>query len=84
VKGPLHILFPGLFNEAWLYLNGRYAGHRAYREPWWETDYRFEWDVDLLGRLRAGRNVVALRGFNPHHFAGMFRRPFLYRPTRPG
>ncbi|WP_225421250.1 DUF4838 domain-containing protein [Sphingomonas parva] len=74
-----HLMFPGLFNESWLYVNGRLVGHRGYDEPWWLTDYHFSWDVDLAGHLRAGVNRIALRGFNPHHFGGMFRRPFLYR-----
>lgn len=80
VGGSVHIRFPGLFNEVWLYVNGQLVAHRDYREPWWRADYRFEWDVDLTGRLKPGANVIALRGFNPHHFGGMFRRPFLYVP----
>jgi hypothetical protein len=83
VKGDLHLMFPGLFNECWLYVNGTLVAHRPVREPWWRTDYRFEWDVDLTGHLKPGRNLVAIRGFNPHHFGGIFRRPFLYRPARP-
>jgi hypothetical protein len=82
--GAVRLMFPGLFNEAWLYVNGGLVAHRPYREPWWLTDYRFEWDVDLSGRLREGRNDIALRGFNPHHFAGIFRRPFLYAPAASG
>ncbi|HZG08110.1 MAG TPA: DUF4838 domain-containing protein [Allosphingosinicella sp.] len=75
------LMFPGLFNEAWLFINGRLVAHRPFREPWWQSDYRFEWDVEISGRLQVGRNVIALRGFNPHHFAGVFRRPFLYAPV---
>lgn len=78
---PVRLMFPGLFNEAWLFVNGRFVGHRPFPEPWWRTDYRFEWDVDVSGFLREGRNAIVLRGFNPHHFAGMFRRPFLYTPV---
>ena len=81
VDGGTRIMFPGLFNEAWLYVNGAAVAHRDYKEPWWQSDYRFEWDVDLAGRLRPGVNTIVLGGFNPHHFAGMFRRPFLYRAT---
>lgn len=77
--GNVHLMFPGLFNETWLYLNGELVAHRDYKEPWWLSDYKFEWDVDLTGKLKPGRNVIALRGFNPHHFGGLFRRPFLYR-----
>jgi hypothetical protein len=80
-SGKLHLMFAGLFNEAWLYVNGKPVAHRDYKEPWWRTDYRFEWDVDVSGMLHAGSNDIALREFNPHHFGGMFRRPFLYRPN---
>jgi len=73
------MMFPGLFNEAWLYVNGELAAHRDYKEPWWLTDYTLQWDVDLTGKLKPGKNVIAMRGFNPHHFGGIFRRPFLYR-----
>jgi hypothetical protein len=78
--GQLHLMFPGLFNEAWLYVNGALVAHRNYKEPWWRTDYRFTWDVDISRYVRRGSNQIAVRGFNPHHFAGMFRRPFVYRP----
>jgi hypothetical protein len=82
LKGKLHLIFPGLFNEAWLYLNGKLVGYRPYTEPWWQTDYVLMWDVDLTGRLRPGMNEIAFRGYNPHHFGGMFRRPFLYQSLR--
>jgi hypothetical protein len=78
----VRLMFPGLFNECWLYLNGELIAHRAYSEPWWRNDYKFEWDVDLAGKLKPGANLIALRGNNPHHFGGMFRRPFLYRPSQ--
>jgi len=79
VAGKVHLMFPGVFNEVWLYVNGQMVGHRVYKEPWWRNDYKFEWDVDLAGKLQAGNNTITLRGVNPHHFGGMFRRPFLYR-----
>ena len=78
--GKAHVMFPGLFNEAWLYVNGHLVAHRAYKEPWWLSDYKFEWDVDVSGHLKAGTNTIAVRVNNPHHFGGMFRRPFLYTP----
>lgn len=79
VAGPVHIRFPGLFNECWLYVNGYLVAHRPQKAMWWFNDYRFEWDVDLTGKLRAGKNTIAVRIDNPHHLGGMFRRPFLYR-----
>ena len=81
--GTVRLMFPGLFNECWLYVNGKLVAHRPYTEPWWRNDYRFEWDVNLTGKLKAGRNSITLRGYNPHHFGGMFRRPFLYRAVKP-
>jgi hypothetical protein len=79
--GKTHVRFPGLFNECWLYVNGYLVAHRKYSEPWWLSDYKFEWDVDLSEHLKPGKNTIALRINNPHHFGGMFRRPFLYKPA---
>jgi len=77
-KAPIHVRFPGLFNSCWLYVNGIEVAHREVNPIWWYNDYRFEWDVDLAGKLRPGANTLALRVHCPHHFGGMFRRPFLY------
>jgi hypothetical protein len=77
--GKIHHMFPGLFNECWLYVNGECVAERKLGSPmWWYNDYRFEWDVDLAGKLKPGVNALALRIHNPHHFGGMFRRPFPY------
>jgi hypothetical protein len=80
-KGKVRLRFPGLFNECWLYVNGYLVGHRTQNPVWWYNDYKFEWDVDLTGKLRSGRNTLTLRLYNPHHFGGIFRRPFLYQPA---
>ena len=77
--GPVQLMFPGLFNEAWLYVNGQPVAHRDFPRLWWLADYKFEWDVPLGAALRPGTNTIALRLHNPHHLGGMFRRPFLYR-----
>lgn len=78
-QGKVHLRFPGLFNECWLYVNGEQIARRDFKGVWWMNDYRFEWDVDLTGKLKAGKNSLVLRINNPHHLGGMFRRPFLYR-----
>jgi hypothetical protein len=80
-QGDLHLRFPGLFNECWLYVNGEQVAHREFKGVWWMNDYRFEWDVDLKDKLKVGKNSIVLRLHNPHHFGGIFRRPFLYRAT---
>jgi Domain of unknown function (DUF4838) len=78
-----HIMFPGLFNDCELYVNGIQVAQRGFKEPWWlSRDYRFEWDVALNDRLHQGRNAITLRCHNPHHMGGMFRRPFLYAPIQ--
>jgi hypothetical protein len=79
--GKVRLRFPGLFNECWLYVNGLLVGHREQNPIWWYNDYKFEWDVDLTGKLKPGQNTLTLRLHNPHHFGGIFRRPFLYRPA---
>jgi hypothetical protein len=79
VRSDPHVLFPGLFNECWLYVNGELVAHRPFFERWWNSDYNFTWEVDLAEKLRPGKNLISLRGRNPHHFGGMFRRPFVYR-----
>ena len=48
---------------------------------YWLNDYRFEWDVDLTGRLKPGANTIALQLHCEHAIGGMFRRPFLYAPV---
>jgi hypothetical protein len=68
-------------NECWLYVNGYLVGHREQDPVWWNNDYKFEWDLDLTGHLFPGTNTLTLRVHNPHHFGGMFRRPFVYQPT---
>lgn len=78
VKGATHLRFPGLFNECWLYIDGKEVAYRKQGKLWWLNDYRFEWDVDLTGKLKAGKNTIALRCNCEHHLGGMFRRPFLY------
>ncbi len=83
LRGAVHLRFPGLFNECWLYLNGEEVGHRKQGKLYWLNDYRFEWDVDLSGKLKAGKSTLAVRCNCEHHFGGMFRRPFLYRKIAP-
>ena len=78
-RGNVHVRFPGLFAECWLYVNGDLVAHRTQNHMWWRNDYRFEWDVDVSGRLKAGENDITLRVYNTHHMSGMFRRPFVYR-----
>ncbi len=79
--GKVKVHFPGLFSEAWLYVNGYLVAHRPQKHIWWYNSYAFNWDVDLSGHLQAGENDITVRVHNTHHNGGLFRRPFLYEPT---
>ena len=55
------------------------VAHREFKGVWWMNDYRFEFDADVTGKLQEGSNSLVVRLNNPHHFGGLFRRPFVYR-----
>jgi len=77
----INIKFPGAFNSGWLYVNGDMVNYRFQNAMWWRNNYKMEWDVDLTGKVKPGKNTITLRLYNPHHFGGIFRRPFLYKPV---
>lgn len=78
----LHLLFPALFNPAWLYVNGLLVAHREFSPIWWyEPDAgRLEWDVPLPS-LRSGVSTLTLRIDNTHEYGGILRRPVIYEAT---
>ena len=78
---PIRLRFPGVLNEGRLYVNGRQVAHRPRGRLWWLNDYKFEWDIDLTGKLQAGTNTLVLKLDDIHHWGGIFRRPFLYAPA---
>ncbi|GEM_PF-285764 len=80
-QGKVHLHFPGLFSEAWLYVNGHMVLHRPQNHMWWHNNYRFDWEVDVSEHLEPGNNDITLRIHNTHHNGGLFRRPFLYKPA---
>lgn len=77
-----HLVFPGIFNSSWLYVNGQLVDWLEMKEPWWYNDYQFRWDVTLGKSLRPGSNTLVLRTKMNQHPSGLFRRPFLYRPRQ--
>ncbi len=82
LKDTVHVHFPGLFSEAWLYVNGYLVAHRPQNHMWWKNNYLFDWDINLSSHLQEGKNDITLRIHNTHHNGGLFRRPFLYRPMK--
>lgn len=80
-KQPLRLMFPGLFGACRLFVGGEEMARREQSALWWHNDYRFQWDVDLSGELKAGTNRVALACRTDGHLGGLFRRAFLYTPV---
>ncbi len=67
----------GISNEAWIWINGEYAGHRPF-DLWWMQPNSFDIDVSKL--IQPGRNTVAIRLWNNADIGGLFRRGFFWSP----
>jgi hypothetical protein len=74
---------PAIETEAWGWVNGRFVGHRPYREAY-ERPNEIDFDV-TRELLPAQKNVIVLRlhtGLNAAQAAaGMTSRAFLYAPA---
>lgn len=70
---------PAVVNEAWLWVNGRYAGHRPYKMPWFRPQ---PLNLEVTRLLNPGaRNRVVLRvlcNFDVWGANGVYERMFLY------
>ena len=66
-------------NEAWVWVNGRYAGHRPYKMPWFRP-HSMELDVSRL--LKPGKkNSITIRilcNFDVFGANGIYEPMFLY------
>ncbi|OGV65975.1 MAG: hypothetical protein A2498_07135 [Lentisphaerae bacterium RIFOXYC12_FULL_60_16] len=79
VSKPLSLHLGGVINEGWVWINGNYAGHRAWK-LWWAGRDALEMDVDVTGKVKAGANVIAIRVWNNAEIGGLYRRGFLWSP----
>jgi hypothetical protein len=79
VNKPLKLYLGGVINEGWVWINGNYAGHRAWN-LWWAGRNALEMDVDVTGKVKAGANVIAIRVWNDAEIGGLYRRGFLWAP----
>jgi hypothetical protein len=80
VDKPLRLHLGGVINEGWVWINGEYAGHRPWY-LWWSGRKRHEMDVNVTGKVKAGKNVIAVRVWNNAEIGGLYRRGFLWAPT---
>lgn len=78
-KKPLKLFFGGVINEAWVWVNGEYAGHRPWK-LWWAGRKPLEMEVDATGLVRPGDNLITVRVWNNAEIGGMYRRGFLWTP----
>lgn len=75
---PVRLYLGGIINEGWVWINGKYAGHRPHT-LWWSG--RLSMDIDVTNLLRPGeRNTIAVRVWNNAEIGGMLSRGFLYSP----
>jgi hypothetical protein len=83
--GSVRLCAPAVVNEAWVWVNGQYAGHRPYQMPWFRPQ---PIDLDVTPFLRPNqRNQITLRVLNNIEVfgaSGIYERMFLYasRPAR--
>ncbi|MBI2191392.1 MAG: DUF4838 domain-containing protein [Planctomycetes bacterium] len=74
----IHFWCGGVMNEAWVWVNGEYAGHREHR-IWWRGPHDFDLDVTRL--VRPGESsTIAVRVWNDAEYGGLFRRGFFWSP----
>jgi len=72
-------------NEVWVWINGRYAGHRPYKMPWFRPH---SIELDVSGLLKPGqKNYITIRvlcNFDVFGANGIYEAMFLYtkKPSR--
>jgi hypothetical protein len=70
---------PAVVNEAWVWVNGQYAGHRAHQMPWFRPQTV---ELEITSLVRPGqRNQLTFRVLNNVDVfgaSGIYERMFLY------
>ncbi len=70
---------PAVVNEAWVWVNGRYAGHRPYMMPWFRPQ---PLDLEVGRLLQPGKKnritVRVLCNYDVFGANGIYERMFLY------
>lgn len=84
LRNPI-LVFPALFNPAWLYINGHLVDHRPFDDHWYfEVDsYSLAWLVSLSPHLIRGSNHCHLRIDNKLGYGGILKRPFIIDAAHP-
>lgn len=79
---PIRLFVGGAINEAWVWVNGRYVGHRAHK-LWWNGAEAHRIDLDVTDAVRPGQpNTIAIRILKDADAGGgLYERGFLYSPV---
>lgn len=68
----------GIFNEGWVWINGKYVHHEPHKVWWWGNH---EFDVDITDAVEPGKtNTIAIRVWNKAEHGGLLRRGFFWSP----
>ena len=65
----------GAANEAWVWVNGQFVGHREHM-IWWLTPHTV--DLDISKVVKTGQNSITVRTFNNSEVGGLYHRGFVY------
>ncbi|MHB0937748.1 MAG: DUF4838 domain-containing protein [Armatimonadota bacterium] len=79
VAGKTHLFLPSAVNQAWVWVNGQYAGRSNYMQAWFRPA---EVDLDITPYLKPGNNTIAIRVLCTEDYFGangLYERPFIYR-----
>ena len=68
----------GAANEAWVWVNGTFVGHREHK-IWWMTPHTV--DLDISAAVKQGENIVTVRTSNNSEVGGLYHRGFIYEPS---
>jgi beta-galactosidase len=78
----LWLCAPAVVNEAWVWVNGHYAGHRAHTMPWFRPH---PVELEITPMVQPGqRNQITLRVLNNVDVfgaSGIYERMFIYART---
>ncbi|MFP4026167.1 MAG: DUF4838 domain-containing protein [Candidatus Brocadiia bacterium] len=79
---PMRLYIGGIINEGWVWVNGKYLGHKNHK-LWWGRPHEF--DMEITELIEPGqRNTVAIRVFNDAEIGGLYRRGFIWAPKEGG
>jgi hypothetical protein len=76
----IHFWCGGAVNEAWVWVNGRYAGHQSHTPGWWPPH---DFNMDITRLVKPGtENTITIRVWNDAELGGLYGRGFFWSPIQ--